>query len=223
MPSSEPRRSSISKGWADYQPQSAGEAERASGKSTDDEPQLPTEADASSKSSKGNANVDQSDTSGVGAEQEMIILEVTDGLDGADTSIPKPDPASQTRVEATTSSVGATTTSSAAKATAFVCNIGHCLLDPLSSELFRYNNIAQVLALIYTAIYTPFELALLGDQLRFWTPEGMVLARVWLNTLVDLIFLWDMALEMVTPYKLEGHYQYEHSPWKIFKRYVSGW
>jgi hypothetical protein len=220
MPSSEPRRSSISKGWADYQPQSAGEAERASGKSTDDEPQLPTEADASSKSSKGNANVDQSDTSGVGAEQEMIILEVTDGLDGADTSIPKPDPASQTRVEATTSSVGATTTSSVAKATAFACAI---VLDPLSSRLVRYNNIAQVLALLYTAIYTPFELALLGDQRGFWTPEGMVLARVWFNTLVDLIFLGDMAIVMVTPYKLEGHYQYERSPWKIFKRYVSGW
>ena len=153
----------------------------------------------------------------------MITLEVTDGLDGADTSIPKPDPASQSRVEATTSSVGATTTSSVAKATAFVCNIGHCLLDPLSSELFRYNNIAQVLALLYTAIYTPFELALLGDQRGFWTPEGMVLARVWFNTLVDLIFLVDMAIVMVTPYKLEGHYQYEHSPWKICKRYVSGW
>ena len=220
MPSSEPRGRSISKSWADYQPQSAGKAERASGKSTNDEPQLPTEPDASSKSSKGDANVDQSDTSGVGAEQEMITLEVTDGLDGADTSIPIPDPASQTRGEATTSSVEATATSSVAKATAFACAI---VLDPLSSRLVRYNNIAQVLALLYTAIYTPFELALLGDQRGFWTPEGMVLARVWFNTLVDLIFLGDMAIVMVTPSKLEGHYQYERSPWKIFKRYVSGW
>lgn len=97
------------------------------------------------------------------------------------------------------------------------------ILDPVSSTVLHHNNFAQVIALVYTAIFTPFEVALLGGQDGFWTPHGMLLSRVWLNTIVDVIFLVDMALQVVTPYRRSEDNRWERTHHKIVKRYLRTW
>jgi hypothetical protein len=95
------------------------------------------------------------------------------------------------------------------------------VLDPLNSTWIVRNNQIQILALVYTALFTPFEVALLPPT--FWGPKDILLVRWWLNRIIDLLFLMDMMITCLTPFKTNDGYMWERSNRKIIENYLRGW
>lgn len=89
------------------------------------------------------------------------------------------------------------------------------MIIPGTKRAQRWDSVTGV-ALIITAIFTPFEVALLPLRIDF---------TFCLNRLIDLIFISDMILAFVTAYKLPKHQGggLVKDLRKIRKKYFQGW
>ena len=90
------------------------------------------------------------------------------------------------------------------------------ILDPTSSPVLRWNLLLQLFGHLFTAVYTPFEVALLP------TDAGAGDPRFWVNRVIDLVFLVDMAVDLNTPYRRADN-RFEKRRAKITERYLESW
>jgi hypothetical protein len=76
-------------------------------------------------------------------------------------------------------------------------------------------DLGVVIALMYVAIVTPYEVSFLADQ-----PDNVALGTV--GRIIDVLFVADMLLNFVTPFQLEnGVWVTDHR--SIARRYMTSW
>lgn len=99
------------------------------------------------------------------------------------------------------------------------------LMHPVDSKFLPWWDFTTTLALLYTAVITPWETAFItvDETLNPWG-EGWFL----INRLVDLIFLVDMILQFFIMYPLEqksatAQIVYVSNRWTIALNYFRGW
>ena len=111
------------------------------------------------------------------------------------------------------------------KAQLFERNYKSFLMHPIDSKFLPYWDATTTIALIYTAVITPWETAFITvDETRPPWGEGWFL----INRLVDLIFLIDMILQFFIMYPLEqktatSQIVYVTDRRKIANYYLLGW
>jgi len=94
------------------------------------------------------------------------------------------------------------------------------LIDPRTSKMIGYWDIITCLALIFTAVVTPFEVAFIPSATNWYDPLFLV------NRIVDCIFIADMIFSFLLIYA--GTNQYGDTVWidkprMIVKHYLAGW
>ena len=96
-----------------------------------------------------------------------------------------------------------------------------CLLDPRTSKFLGYWDVVGLSALIFTALFTPFEIANLP-------PSKSALSEIFIiNRIVDTIFIADLCLQFFLAYEdtsvadVSERWVTNHS--KITRHYLSGW
>ena len=87
------------------------------------------------------------------------------------------------------------------------------VFDPNSTIIMCWDLIVCV-ALVFTTFVTPFEIAILSTQLD---------ALFVLNRLFDLIFLWDIYVNMRVAYFDQDNGIWIVDPWKCARRYLASW
>ena len=78
-----------------------------------------------------------------------------------------------------------------------------CLIHP-EAKYMQYWDLCTMLALVYTATVTPFEVAFLGDETPAEWNEALVYGLFWTNSLVNLVFFLDMCMAFFTSYRTGG-------------------
>ena len=101
----------------------------------------------------------------------------------------------------------------------------NCLIHPSESTLLPWWDLTTMIALVTTALVTPWETAFveIDSAVDPWR-EGWFL----LNRMIDIIFLADMVLQFFIMYPLEqktatSQIVYVSSPRKIARHYLLGW
>ena len=94
------------------------------------------------------------------------------------------------------------------------------IIDPRTSKLASSFDMSTAFALVFTVIVTPFEVS-------FLAPTSSIDGLFVCNRLVDIAFLFDMAMQFFLMYPtsaatLEGA-KWEEDPWMIAKAYFKGW
>jgi len=90
------------------------------------------------------------------------------------------------------------------------------VVNPENNKVVNFWDMGTMLALVYVALVTPVEVALLSNQLD---------ALFFINVIVDIIFLLDMVLQFFIVYRERTPYGYriETSQAKIIRNYVRTW
>ena len=93
------------------------------------------------------------------------------------------------------------------------------VIDPLKVSWPAYWDLAATMALLYTAIVTPVEVAFVQAP----TGDNVFNAMFWANRAIDIIFLIDMALQFRLAVRVTGAEgtRWLHTPKDIAKAYVS--
>ena len=72
------------------------------------------------------------------------------------------------------------------------------IIDPRTNKCIAYWDLATAVALIFTALVTPFEVAFLEQPVDKWRDSVFLL-----NRMVDLIFIADICIQFRTAYRTE--------------------
>jgi len=83
------------------------------------------------------------------------------------------------------------------------------IIDPRTNPYIAYWDLVTTIALVFTALVTPFEVAFLKPPLP---EERLTDTLFWLNRTIDIIFIIDMALQFRIAYKTEEN---EGTRWVI--------
>jgi CRP-like cAMP-binding protein len=85
---------------------------------------------------------------------------------------------------------------------------------PVSHPFRNYWDVVIILAMVFTAVVTPFEVAFLPP---------VISALFVINRFMDFIFLTDMGITLMTPVMDEEKGVWIFSHWGIFKKYARFW
>ena len=93
-----------------------------------------------------------------------------------------------------------------------------CTLEPHSKYVSRWD-VVTTSALLFTAMYTPFEVGVLNADLSASSPT------FWANRLVDVIFIADISLQCILAYQepLQQGGAWVYDNWKILRHYATSW
>ena len=99
-----------------------------------------------------------------------------------------------------------------------------CLIHP-EAKYMQYWDLCTMLALVYTATVTPFEVAFLGDETPAEWSEALVYGLFWTNSMVNLVFFLDMCMAFFTSYRTGGRSggNWVKSLAKIRVHYIKTW
>ena len=92
-------------------------------------------------------------------------------------------------------------------------------IDPRTSKYMSYWDSCTALALIFTALVTPFEVSFLEPATSALEPLFIV------NRVVDAVFIIDMVLTFMLVYQEAGGAEgtrWVEDPWRIAKHYLCG-
>ena len=94
-----------------------------------------------------------------------------------------------------------------------------CIIDPRNSKVLPYWDLVTGLALAFTAIATPYEVSYLPVQVD---------ALFWINRLIDVIFITDLALNFFLAFPTDSTQSQQGAHWVedrrlIVQHYLRGW